>query len=130
MTEKKKWRFQIFCAGVETVETYVLHLTPGRSKGTILVWKLVDSEIWWGKDVSEYYSGQCEDNQKLWPLRGSHTRHKHVKMKPANKHIRTTTENQEENSWSVSVLFLLMTCCFSYPVTQFSYAVSFSQWLL
>ena len=65
------------------------------------------------------------------PYFGSHTRHKPVKMKPANQHGRTTTENQEENSRLMSVLFLspsdiLFLFVQLVQVTQFSYSVSFS----
>ena len=43
----------------------------------------------------------------------SHTRCKPVKTKPANKHVRNTTEKQKENLSFVFALFLLMTCCVS-----------------
>ena len=46
------------------------------------------------------------------PILGSHTRHADVETKPAYKHVRTTTGNQEENSNSVSALFLQILFCF------------------
>ena len=41
------------------------------------------------------------------PKKEPHTRCEPVKTKPVDKHVRTTTENQEENSRSVSVLSFL-----------------------
>ena len=44
---------------------YVLPSKPGGSKEMARVWKLVGSETWRGKDISEHKLGQCEDSRKL-----------------------------------------------------------------
>ena len=63
----------------------------------------------------------------------SHTRRAPVETKSANKYVRTTTENQKENSRSVSVLFprgMWFLNVQRTRLTQLSYSVSFSRRLL
>ena len=75
----------------------------------------------------------CVDNVKLQKV--SHIRCAALETKPANNHIRTTKENQQENSMSVSaisfppydMLFLFVQLTL---VTQFSYPLIFSRRLL
>ena len=65
------------------------------------------------------------------PEKGSQTRRAPMKTKPAKKLVRTTAENQEENSKSVAALFLFMTYLFLFAQltrsTQLSYTISFSR---
>ena len=48
----------------------------------------------------------CGPHFGLSSEKESHTRRAAVETKSANKYVRTTTENQKENSRSVSALFL------------------------
>ena len=55
---------------------------------------------------SSYEDVRTDDNLLSWALKSSHTHtwREPVKTKPADKNIRATTENQEENSTSVTAL--------------------------
>ena len=143
---KKKRRFQIFRAGVEPTETDMfLPPTSGRNKETTQVWKCVAARRDEIKTTIEYQLQRCKYRRKLRSHfavsfeKGSYTRHAALEMKPTNKHVRTITENQEENSRSVSAL----SCSLSLSshgmwflfvqltrTTQFSYSLSLSWRLL
>ena len=121
---KKKKKKQTKTGGPKSSGTtrhgYVLLPTPGRSKETAWVWKLAGSRTQWGEDNElKPRCGNVKTVQSCGPHfwviseNGSHARREPLKMEPVNKHVRTPVENQEENSRSVSALFLLKSCCFS-----------------
>ena len=74
-----------------------LSLTPGRSKGTNRVWKLIGSETW----RNEHSSGQCEDSQKVGTRMHSDEDRSHKEPRG-----RIRRWNVVENSKSVSALSL------------------------
>ena len=82
------------------------------SKRTTQVWKLVVSWTRSGKDseLKPRYGNVkgCGSHFGVSSGKGSYTRRAAVKTKRPNKHVRTATENQKENSRFVSA-FLLST---------------------
>ena len=78
-------------------------------------WLRFESELTQRHDEEKMQVNTRQDNVKIVNScgphfgvsseKGSHTRHKLVKAKLENKHVRTTTENQKENSRSVSAIF-------------------------
>ena len=117
----KKTGFQIFCAGVEPLETDMFLLpTPGSSKGTTQVWNFVGSRMRRGKDSelkTRYSNGKttevCGSHFGMSSEKGSLARRAVMETKPTNNYVRTATENPIEKSRSVSALSLSPWHCFS-----------------
>ena len=87
---RKNQKSQFFCSCVEPAEIYVSPPTLGGRKGTTR-FDRVGEKTWWGENRQLNTSHEHVRRQKFTsPILGVGSYH--VKIKPADKHVRTTTE--------------------------------------
>ena len=110
MTRKKR-RSQIFCAGMEPLEVRErlgFESELARSRDAVKTTAVDQPRRWKDRWKVRPHFGVSSE-------KGSHTRRPAVETEPANKYVKTTTENKKENTRSVSALFLSSWRCFSLP---------------